>query len=148
MFETMVSDERKWLATSLQGMSDAEVLDFVRLMGGADPLVELVFLLMPQELNAELAENGGIGWDVRTAAHAYSYSTEIRDGQLVAEVGVPVAPRVRLAMSLPTFFRLITELQEAQQAFDDGDITVEGDLPYAMRLQGMFRTRPMAAVGS
>ncbi|HLI56897.1 MAG TPA: SCP2 sterol-binding domain-containing protein [Actinomycetota bacterium] len=143
MVETMVSDERKWLAGSLEGLSDAEILDFVRLMGGADPLVELVFLLMPRELNPEVAEDGVIGWDVRTADRTYAYRTEIRDGQLDAEAGRPASARVRLAMSLTTFFRLVTDLQDAQQAFDRQELTVEGDLAYALRLQGMFRTRPM-----
>ena len=143
--ETMVTDERKWLAGALEGMSDPEILDFVRLLGGADPLVEIVFLLMPQELNPEAAEDGVIGWEVETEGRTFSYRTEIHQGELWAEEGTPEEARVRLSMSLPTFFRLITELQDAVKAFSDQEIRVDGDLLYAMRLQSMFRAVPAPA---
>jgi hypothetical protein len=137
--ETMVTDERKWLAGAIDGMSDDEILDFVRVMGGADPLMELVFLLMPQELNPDVAEDGVIGWVINTDDRTFAYQTRIHEGLLIAEAGEPAQPRARLTMSLPAFFRLITELEDAVEAFSDQQVQVEGDLLYAMRLQSMFR---------
>ncbi len=143
--DTMVTDERKWLAGELDGLTDDEVLDFVRLMGGAEPLLEIVFLLMPQELNQEAAEDGVVGWNIETESRMFSYGTEILDGELVAHAGAPADARVRLSMSLPVFFRLITELMDAVKAFADEEVRVDGDLLYAMRLQPMFRAAPVSS---
>jgi len=142
---TMVTDERKWLAGVLDGLTDEEVFDFVRLLGGAEPLLEIVFLLMPQELNAEAAEDGVVGWNIETESRTSSYGTEIVGGELVAHAGTPVDARVRLSMSLPVFLRLITELVDAVKAFADEEVRVEGDLLYAMRLQPMFRAAPVSS---
>ena len=143
--DTMVTDERKWLAGELDGRTDEEVVDFVRLLGGAGPLLEIVFLMMPQELNPAAAEDGVVGWNIGTETRTFSYGTEIRDGELIPRAGVPADARVQLSMSLPVFLRLITELADAVKAFADEDIRVEGDLLYAMRLQPMFRAAPVSS---
>lgn len=146
--DTMVTDERKWLARELAGCTDEEVVDFVRLLGGAEPLLEIVFLMMPQELNAAAAEDGVVGWNIETESRRFSYGTEIRDGELIPHAGQPDEARVRLSMSLPVFLRLITELSDAVKAFSDEEIQVEGDLLYAMRLQPMFRATAVPSPAS
>ncbi len=145
---TMVTDERKWLAGSLDGLDDDGITAFVALMGGADPLVELVFLLMPQELNPEVAEDGVIAWTISTPDRTFSYWTEISEGTLTAEEGEPVTSRVHLSMTLPVFLRLVTDLQDAVKAFAEQEVRVHGDLLYAMRVQGMFRATPPTATGT
>lgn len=136
-----MTEERRFLSVMIGGKSDDEITSFVQTLGGPGPVLDLVFAVMPQELDQSSAKNCILGWEISAGDEIYTYRTEIRDGVLTAERAEPVDAAAVIVSSLPEFFRIIIEEVEAPKEYVAGRIKVRGDLVLAYSLPAMFPFR-------
>ena len=140
-----MTEERRFLSVMIGGKSDEEITSFVDTLGGAGPVLDLVFALMPQELDPAAAKDCVIGWEISTRDDTFTYRSEIQGGVLTAERADPADAAATIVASLPEFLRIIIEEVEAPKEFVAGKIKVRGDLVLAYSLPAMFPFREKAA---
>ena len=140
-----MTEERRFLSVMIGGKSDEEITAFVDTLGGAGPVLDLVFALMPQELDPAAAKDCIIGWEISTGDDTFTYRSEIQAGVLTAERADPADAAATIVASLPEFLRIIIEEVEAPKEFVAGRIKVRGDLVLAYSLPAMFPFREKAA---
>ena len=140
-----MTEERRFLSVMIGGRSDEEITAFVDTLGGAGRVLDLVFALMPQELDPAAAKDCVIGEEISTRDDTFTYRSEIQDGVLTAERADPTGAAAPVVASLPEFLRIIIEEVEAPKEFVAGRIKVRGDLVLAYSLPAMFPFREKAA---
>jgi len=143
-----MTEERRFLATMIGGKSDDEISSFVETLGGAEPVLELVFQLMPQELDPDHAKDCVLGWEISEGDETFTFRTEISGGELTAERRDPADAQATVILSMPEFLRIIIEEVEAPKEFVAGRVKVRGDLVLAYSIPVMFPFREKGLVGS
>lgn len=143
-----MTEERRFLAVMIGGKSDEEIVSFVETLGGASPVLDLVFALMPQELDAAKAKDCILGWEISQGDTTYAYRTEIKNGALTAEKKAAEDASATIVVSLPEFLRIIIEEVSAPAEYVIGKIKVRGDLVLAYAIPEMFPFREKAATGA
>jgi alkyl sulfatase BDS1-like metallo-beta-lactamase superfamily hydrolase len=142
-----VTEERRFLAVMIAGKSDDEIVSFVETLGGAEPVLELVFALMPQELDPAKAKDCVLGWEITAGDQTFTYRTEIKKGTLTAERRAPDDATSTVILTLPEFLRIIIEEVSAPAEYVVGRVKVRGDLVLAYAIPEMFPFREKAPVG-
>jgi alkyl sulfatase BDS1-like metallo-beta-lactamase superfamily hydrolase len=133
-----VTEERRFLAVMIGGKSDEEIVDFVKTLGGLEPVIDLVFALMPQELDPSKAKDCILGWEISEGDQTVSYRTAIKNGELTAEKRPADDAAATIVVSLPEFLRIIIEEVEAPKEYVLGKLKVRGDLVLAYAVPAMF----------
>ena len=136
-----MTEERRFLAVMIGGKSDEEVTSFVNTLGGVEPVLDLIFALMPQELDPAQAKECVLGWEITHEDRTFTYRTEIRDGALTAERRDASDATATIVLSLPEFLRIIIEEVEAPKEYVLGKLKVRGDLVLAYSVPAMFPFR-------
>lgn len=145
--EDPVTEERRFLSVMIGGKSDEEIVAFVETLGGPDPVLELVFALMPQELDPARARDCVLGWEISEGDRTFAYRTEVRNGTLTAERRPPDDADATIVVPLPEFLRIIIEEVEAPKEYVLGKVKVRGDLVLAYSVPAMFPFKEKAAAG-
>ncbi len=140
-----MTEERRFLAVMIGGKSDEEIVEFVTTLGGLEPVIDLVFALMPQELDRSKAKDCVLGWEISEGGETISYRTEIRDGELTAEKGPADDAVATIVVDLPEFLRIIIEEVEAPKEYVLGKLKVRGDLVLAYSVPAMFPFKEKAS---
>jgi len=140
-----VTEERRFLAVMIGGKSDEEIVEFVKTLGGLGPVIDLVFALMPQELDPSKAKDCILGWEISEGGETVSYRTEIKGGELIAEKRSADDATATIVVSLPEFLRIIIEEVEAPKEYVLGKLKVRGDLVLAYQVPAMFPFKEKAA---
>jgi alkyl sulfatase BDS1-like metallo-beta-lactamase superfamily hydrolase len=133
-----MTEERRFLSVMIGGKSDEEIVEFVETLGGLEPVLELVFALMPQELDPAKAKDCVLGWEISQGDQTFTYRTEIKNGTLTAERRAPDDANAVIVASMPEFLRIIIEEVEAPKEYVLGKLKVRGDLVLAYSLPAMF----------
>jgi len=133
-----MTEERRFLAVMIGGKSDEEIVSFVETLGGAEPVLDLVFALMPQELDPAQAKDCVLGWEITAEDRTFTYRSEIRNGTLTAEKREVDDAAATIVVSLPEFLRIIIEEVEAPKEYVLGRLKVRGDLVLAYAVPAMF----------
>jgi len=133
-----MTEERRFLSVMIGGKSDEEILSFVETLGGAEPVLDLVFAMMPQELDPAMAKDCVLGWEISAGDRTFTYRTEISNGMLTSERTEATDAAATIVSSLPEFFRIIIEEVEAPKEYVAGKIKVRGDLVLAYSVPAMF----------
>lgn len=140
-----MTEERRFLAVMIGGKSDEEIVEFVKTLGGLGPVIDLVFALMPQELDPSKAKDCILGWEISEGGETVSYRTEIKGGELIAEKRSADDATATIVVSLPEFLRIIIEEVEAPKEYVLGKLKVRGDLVLAYQVPAMFPFKEKAA---
>jgi alkyl sulfatase BDS1-like metallo-beta-lactamase superfamily hydrolase len=130
------------------GKSDEEITAFVETLGGVEPVLDLVFALMPQELDPAQAKDCVLGWEITHGDSTLAYRTEIKDGTLTAERRDPTDAAATIVLSMPEFLRIIIEEVEAPKEYVLGRVKVRGDLVLAYAVPAMFPFREKGLASS
>jgi len=141
-----MTEERRFLASMIGGKNDEDIMDFIRTLGGSEPVLELIFALMPQELDAAKAKDCVLGWEITAEDQTYSYRTEIRNGELTAERRAPDDAQATVVIDMPEFLRIIIEELEAPKEYVLGKFKVRGDLVLAYSIPVLFPFREKGQV--
>jgi putative sterol carrier protein len=139
--EASVTEERLWLAQMIKGKTDEEILEFVHLLGGVEPILDLTFAAMPAELDPDRAQDAVIGWELTEGDRTFVFRVEIKNGTVTAERGEAADARITLAMSVPDFLRVLTEELGGAKAFLQGKLKIRGDPVFAYGVPAMFPFR-------
>lgn len=129
------------MAQRIVGKTDEEILEFVDMLGGVEPILDLTFAVMPAELDADRAQDCIIGWEITYGDRTFVYRTEIKDGILTTEPEEPTDARTTIALSVPDFLRVITEELGGAKAFLQGKLKIRGDPVFAYGVPAMFPFR-------
>ncbi|HEU5001236.1 MAG TPA: alkyl sulfatase C-terminal domain-containing protein [Actinomycetota bacterium] len=134
-----MTEERRFLAVMIGGKSDEEIESFITTLGGMEPVVDLVFALMPQELDPAKAKDCILGWEISSGDQKVSYRTEVRNGTLTAEKREPGDDTTAtIIIDMVEFLRIIIEEREAPKDYVLGKFKVKGDLVLAYNVPEMF----------
>lgn len=127
---------------ALKGRSDEEILAWIRSVGGSAVFLKQAFWGMKEAFHADRAEGQSavIRWDIATPERAVvTYELEVSDGECTVSRGARGEPRVTLAMTLADFLRLVTGCLDADEAVQNGKLTVSGDMELANQLSEWFK---------
>lgn len=133
-----MTEERRFLAVMIGGKSDEDIVDFVKTLGGLEPVIDLVFALMPQELDQSKAKDCVLGWEISEGDQTIHYRTEIKNGELIADKKPADDATATIVVTLPEFLRIIIEEVDAPKEYVLGKLKVRGDLVLAYQVPLMF----------
>lgn len=135
-----MSEERVYLWEQTRGLKDDQIMDFVTTLSGGKPVtfIELILAILPEELDPDKAKDCVIGLEITANEKMYPCRIEIEDGEVIAERGDPTDADATMAMSLPTFIRIVNEDLGGVKAFLLGKLWVKGDPVFAYSLPQMF----------
>lgn len=130
------------LAEAVKGLSDEELVAQVKKIGVDDALAQ-IFAGMEDAFTPEKAkgENATIQYEIDTDEGAKHWQVQISDGTCKTVEGQASDPKVTLKMALPDFVRLIFNQVQGPQLFMRGKLKLQGDMMYAMKMQGFFERR-------
>lgn len=144
-----MTEERRFLAVMIGGKSDDEITSFITTLGGMEPVIDLVFALMPQELDPAAAKDCVLGWEISSGDQKVSYRTEIRNGTLTAEKKDPGNDTTAtIIIDMVEFLRIIIEELEAPKEYVLGKFKVKGDLVTAYSVPAMFPFKEKASLSA
>lgn len=144
-----MTEERRFLAVMIGGKSDDEITSFITTLGGMEPVIDLVFALMPQELDPAAAKDCVLGWEISSGDQKVSYRTEIRNGTLTAEKRDPGDDTTAtIIIDMVEFLRIIIEELEAPKEYVLGKFKVKGDLVTAYSVPTMFPFKEKASLSA
>lgn len=144
-----MTEERRFLAVMIGGKSDDEITAFISTLGGMEPVIDLVFALMPQELDPAAAKDCVLGWEISSGDQKVSYRTEIRNGVLTAEKKDPGPDTTAtIIIDMVEFLRIIIEERDAPKEYVLGKFKVKGDLVLAYSVPVMFPFKEKASLST
>lgn len=146
--EGHVTEERRFLAVMIGGKSDEEITSFITTLGGMEPVVDLVFALMPAELDPAKAKDCVLGWEISSGNETVKYRTEVRNGTLTAEKQEPGDTTATIIIDMVEFLRIIIEEREAPKDYVLGKFKVKGDLVLAYSVPEMFPFKEKASLAT
>jgi putative sterol carrier protein len=134
----VTDDPQAMLQEAVKGKSDAEIMEFVGNLGGAESMLDVTFEGMKSALNPDKAQDCIIGYELTDAGNTFPYAVIIKDKQCTYEKRDPSDARVTLGLSVPDYLRLISGELDGMQAFMQGKLKLKGDMMFAQQIQGMF----------
>ena len=142
--EVAVSDQSQQidaqqLADAVKGMSDDEVKESIKTMG-IDDTMKNIFQGMQDAFKPEKASgvNCVIQYEIETEEGTKTWKVEIADGKCTTSEGAGTDPRLTLKLGLVDFVRLILGQADGPQLFMTGKLKLQGDMMFAMQMQGFF----------
>lgn len=141
-----MTDERVYLWENTRGRKDADILEFVNMLGQPATFIELIMAILPEELDPTQAKDCVIGFEISAEERVYTFRVEIEGTEVYAERCDPGKADATIAVSLPNFIRLITEEIGGVKAFMQGKLWVRGDPTFAYSIPQMFPFKERAAL--
>ena len=127
------------LAEAIKGMSDDELKDSIKAMGLDDTLKQIFEGMQEAFVPAKAAGvNSTIQYDIDTNEGTKTWAVAIADGSCKVSEGAATDPRLTLKLALVDFVRLIFNQADGTQLFMTGKMKLQGDMMFAMQMQGMF----------
>lgn len=134
--------ERASLAKLIENLSDEEMNKLAEAVG-MPALFEMVIAALVSRFEPERAagQNAVVQWDVTDAAgETHSFVLTVEDGKMTGEVTTSPNPRMTLGMPIPVFLQFLAGTVDPMQAFMGGQLTLAGDMSFALSFQTWIRT--------
>lgn len=134
--------ERASLAKLIENLSDEEMFKLVDVVG-IQAMLDMVITALTSRFVPERAggQNAVVQWDVTDAdGETHSFVLTVEDGVMTGAVGTAAEPRMTLSMAVPVFLRFLADTIDPMQAFMGGQLTLAGDIQFALAFQGWLRT--------
>ncbi|MBW3594869.1 MAG: SCP2 sterol-binding domain-containing protein [Actinobacteria bacterium] len=127
------------LAELVKGLSDEELQKQVSELG-EDEVLRNIFAGMQDAFRPEKAQgvDSTIQYDVDTTGGTKQWTVKIANGTCVTSEGPASDPRLTLKIGLVDFIRLIFGQADGTQLFMSGNLKLQGDMMFAMQMQGFF----------
>ena len=127
------------LAEAIKGMSDDELKQSISDMG-VDETLKNIFTGMQEAFNPGKAagQEAVMQYDIDTDEGTKSWTVTISNGTCTTAEGTADSPRLTLKLALVDFVRLIFGQADGTQLFMTGKMKLQGDMMFAMQMQGMF----------
>jgi len=127
------------LAELVKGLSDEELQKQVSDLG-EDEVLKNIFVGMQDAFRPEKAQgvNSTIQYDIDTSTATKQWTVTIENGTCVTSEGPAADPRLTLKIGLVDFIRLILGQADGTQLFMSGKLKLQGDMMFAMQMQGFF----------
>ena len=127
------------LAELVKGLSDDELKKQISDLG-EDEVLRNIFQGMQEAFKPEKAQgvNSTIQYDIDTDAGTKTWAVKFDNGTCATSEGPASDPRLTLKVELVDFVRLILGQADGTQLFMSGKMKLQGDMMFAMQMQGFF----------
>jgi putative sterol carrier protein len=127
------------LAEMIKGLSDDELREQIKSLGSHE-ILNQIFTRMPE---AFLPEKAGdisttMQYDVKTDDGVEQWTVAFANGACTTSEGAAPEPRLTLGVDIVDFVRLIFGQADGAQLFMGGKLKLQGDMMFAMQMQGFF----------
>lgn len=128
------------LAEAIKDLDDDALAEQVRGIG-TDEVLRAIFSGMEEAFVPERAAgvDSTIQYDISTEDGTKTWSVSFAGGKCATSEGPATNPRLTLQIGLIDFIRLIFGQAEGPQLFMTGKIKLQGDMMFAMQMQGFFK---------
>ena len=129
------------LAEAIKDLDDDALAEQVRSIG-VDEVLKAIFSGMEEAFVPERAAgvDSTIQYDISTEEGTKTWSVSFAWGECTTSEGAAANPRLTLQVGLVDFIRLIFGQAQGPQLFMTGKIKLQGDMMFAMQMQGFFKT--------
>lgn len=127
------------LAEAIKDLDDEALAEQIRGIG-TDEVLRAIFSGMEEAFVPERAQgvDSTIQYDISTEEGTRSWSVSFAGGKCTTSEGAATNPRLTLQIGLVDFIRLIFGQAQGPQLFMTGKIKLQGDMMFAMQMQGFF----------
>ncbi|HEX2295328.1 MAG TPA: SCP2 sterol-binding domain-containing protein [Actinomycetota bacterium] len=128
------------LATAIKDLDDDALAEQIRGIG-TDEVLRAIFSGMEEAFVPERAAgvDSTIQYDISTEDGTRTWAVSFANGKCATSEGPATSPRLTLQIGLVDFIRLIFGQAQGPQLFMTGKIKLQGDMMFAMQMQGFFR---------
>jgi putative sterol carrier protein len=128
------------LAEAIKDLDDEALAEQVRSLG-VDEVLRAIFSGMEEAFEPQRAAgvDSTIQYDVSTEEGTKTWSVSFGGGKCTTSEGAATNPRLTLQIGIVDFIRLIFGQAQGPQLFMTGKIKLQGDMMFAMQMQGFFR---------
>ncbi len=128
------------LAEAIKDLDDEALAEQVRGIG-TDEVLRAIFSGMEEAFVPERAAgvDSTIQYDISTEEGTKTWSVSFAGGKCTTSEGPATNPRLTLQIGLIDFIRLIFGQAQGPQLFMTGKIKLQGDMMFAMQMQGFFK---------
>lgn len=128
------------LAEAIKDLDDEALAEQVRGIG-TDEVLRAIFSGMEEAFVPERAAgvDSTIQYDISTEDGTRTWSVSFAGGKCTTSEGPATNPRLTLQIGLIDFIRLIFGQAQGPQLFMTGKIKLQGDMMFAMQMQGFFK---------
>jgi putative sterol carrier protein len=127
------------LAELVKGLSDEELKKQISDLG-EEEVLKNIFKGMEEAFLPEKAQgvNSTIQYDITTDGGTKTWTVKFENGTCTTNEGPAPDPRLTLNVGLVDFVRLILGQADGTQLFMSGKMKLQGDMMFAMQMQGFF----------
>ncbi|HYP23598.1 MAG TPA: SCP2 sterol-binding domain-containing protein [Actinomycetota bacterium] len=127
------------LAEAIKDLVDAALAEQIRGIG-TEEVLRAIFSGMEDAFVPERAAgvDSTIQYDISTEDGTKTWSVSFAGGKCTTSEGPATNPRLTLQIGLVDFIRLIFGQAQGPQLFMTGKIKLQGDMMFAMQMQGFF----------
>lgn len=129
------------LAEAIKDLDDEALAEQIRSFG-VDNVLQAIFSGMEDAFVPERAAgvDSTIQYDIATEEGTKQWSVSFAGGKCTTSEGPATSPRLTLQIGIVDFIRLIFGQAQGPQLFMTGKIKLQGDMMFAMQMQGFFKT--------
>ncbi len=129
------------LAEAIKDLDDEALAEQIRSIG-VDSALAAIFSGMEEAFEPERAAGveSTIQYDIATDEGTKTWSVSFAGGKCTTSEGAATNPRLTLQIGIVDFIRLIFGQAQGPQLFMTGKIKLQGDMMFAMQMQGFFKT--------
>lgn len=134
--------DRASLAKLIGNLSDEDLYKFTDAVGIPN-MLDMVVAALTSRFRAEAAagQNAVVQWDVIDAdSSKHSFVLTVADGTMTGVIGTAEAPRMTLGTSVPVFLKFLAGTIDPVQAFMGAQLSVDGDMAFALTFQSWIST--------
>lgn len=134
--------DRAALASLIENLSDEDLYKLADVIG-VEKMLEMVIGALTERFQAEAAagQSAVVQWDVIDAGeNTHSFVLTVADGAMKGEIGTADEPRMTLGSPVPVFLKFLAGTIDPMQAFMGGQLSLSGDMMFAMSFQSWIRT--------
>ena len=127
------------LAEAIKDLDDDALAEQIRGIG-TDEVLRAIFSGMEEAFVPERAAgvDSTIQYDISTEDGTKTWSVSFAGGRCTTSEGPATNPRLPLQIALVDFIRLIFGQAQGPQLFMPGKIKLQGDMMFALQMQGFF----------
>jgi putative sterol carrier protein len=127
------------LAEMIKGLSDDELRAQISGLGSHEILSE-IFTRMPEAFLPEKAGDisTSLQYDIKAGDDVEHWTVAFDNGTCTTSEGAAPEPRLTLGVDIVDFVRLIFGQADGAQLFMGGKLKLQGDMMFAMQMQGFF----------
>ncbi|HEV2755631.1 MAG TPA: SCP2 sterol-binding domain-containing protein [Actinomycetota bacterium] len=128
------------LAEAIKDLDDEALAEQIRSIG-VDSALGAIFSGMEEAFVPERAAGveSTIQYDIATDEGTKTWSVSFAGGKCTTSEGAATNPRLTLQIGIVDFIRLIFGQAQGPQLFMTGKIKLQGDMMFAMQMQGFFK---------